>query len=86
MSETTEKCSPAYIDWAMKKYGNKGTKRDQLLFRYGLMFGGDGIALNCMPPEDYARLEEIVEECIATGKPYDSYMPYPDDENILVDY
>lgn len=39
-----------------------------------------------MPPEDYARLEEIVEECIATGKPYDNYMPYPDDENILVDY
>ena len=86
MSDTTEKCSPAYIDWAMKKYGNKGTKRDQLLLKYGLAFGGEGIALNCVPPEDLARLEEIVEECIATGKPYDNYRPYPDDENILVDY
>ena len=46
----------------------------------------ESISVNCMPPEDYARLEEIVEECIATGKPYDNYMPVPDDENILVDY
>ena len=85
MSKSTEKCSPEYIAWAMKKYGNKGTKRDQLLLRYELALDDD-IVLNCMPPEDLARLEEIVEECIATGKPYDNYMPYPDDEDMMVDY
>ena len=46
----------------------------------------ESITLNCMPLEDLARLEEIVEECIATGKPYDNYMPYPDDPDILIDY
>ena len=49
-------------------------------------FFHEGLVVNCMPLEDQARLEEIVEECIATGKPYDNYMPVPDDENILVDY
>ena len=49
-------------------------------------FFHEGIVLNCMPLEDQARLEEIAEECIATGKPYDNYMPDPDDENILIDY
>ena len=49
-------------------------------------FFHEGLVINEMPLEDQARLEEIVEECIATGKPYDNYRPYPDDENILVDY
>lgn len=57
----------------------------KITYRYRDFFH-DGIVINCMPLEDQARLEEIVEECIATGKPYDNYMPYPDDENILVDY
>ena len=85
MSNKTKKFDQDFIDYMMKKYGNKGTKRDQLLLRYELALDDD-IVLNCMPQEDLARLEEIVEECIATGKPYDNYMPYPDDENILVDY
>ena len=85
MSNKTKKFDQDFIDYMMKKYGNKGTKRDQLLLRYELALDDD-IVLNWMPPEDYARLEEIVEECIATGKPYDNYMPVPDDENILIDY
>lgn len=59
----------------------------KLVTRYNQHFVNDaGLGLNDMPLEDLARLEEIVEECIATGKPYDNYMPYPDDENMLVDY
>ena len=57
----------------------------KIIYRYRDFFH-EGIVLNEMPPEDYARLGAIVEECIATGKPYDNYMPYPDDENVMVDY
>ena len=84
MSNKTKKFDQEFIDYMMKKYGNKGSKRDQLLLRYELALDDD-IVLNWMPPEDLARLEEIVEECIATGKPYDNYIPVPDDSELMYD-
>ena len=45
----------------------------------------ESITLNWMPLEDLACLEEIVEECIATGKPYDNYIPVPDDPDLMYD-
>ena len=56
----------------------------KIIYRYRDFFH-DGIVLNEMPLEDQARLEEIVEECIATGKPYDNYIPVPDDSELMYD-
>ncbi len=35
---------------------------------------GEPISFGLMPPEDRERFNEIVSECIRTGKPYDNYI------------
>ena len=43
------------------------------------------LLIGAMPYHDYIRLEEIVEECIQTGKPYDNYRTYSGPEGTTQD-